>query len=176
MKRTAIIVILLFWGCVPRVSAQTSAETAGDILQVALPAVAYGMTFVYDDPQGRTQFYKSFFSTLGTTYALKLVVDKERPDGGKMSFPSGHTSSAFSGASFIQRRYGWKYGMPAYAAALFVGWSRIDSDAHYVEDVVAGAAIGIAFSAIFTTPFDTGIAIVPELGEDAFGVLVCVRF
>ena len=134
--------ILLFWGWIPRVSAETSAESVGDILQIALPAAAFGMTFGYDDPGGRTQFYKSFFSTLGTTYALKLMVDKERPDGGNMAFPSGHTSAAFSGASFIQRRYGWKYGVPAYAAAAYVGWSRIDADAHYVEDVVAGAAIG----------------------------------
>ena len=176
MNRAGIILILLFWGWIPRVSAETSAESVGDILQIALPAAAFGMTFGYDDPGGRTQFYKSFFSTLGTTYALKLMVDKERPDGGNMAFPSGHTSAAFSGASFIQRRYGWKYGVPAYAAAAYVGWSRIDADAHYVEDVVAGAAIGIAFTYIFTTPYDSAIAIVPELGSDAFGVAVCVRF
>ena len=88
------------------VMADAPSETAGDILQIALPALAYGMTFAYQDPEGRKQFYPSFLSTLGITYALKYGIHSERPNGGEHAFPSGHTAAAFSGASFIQRRYG----------------------------------------------------------------------
>jgi len=130
-------------------------ERTGDLLQVAVPLTGYAMTYGYDDEEGRLQFYKSFITVTGVTYALKFTIDKERPNGkGAQSFPSGHTSAAFSGASFIQKRYGWKYGTPAYLAASFVGWSRIDANRHYLEDVLAGAAIGIMSSYYFTTPFD----------------------
>jgi membrane-associated phospholipid phosphatase len=134
--------------------ASDGVETAGDVLQVALPVTALAATLSRDDTEGSLQFLKSFASTMGATYALKLTIDKERPDGGDMSFPSGHTSAAFSGASFLQRRYGWAYGLPAYAAASFVGWSRVDADRHHWEDVIAGAAIGIAGTYIFTRPWE----------------------
>ena len=67
------------------------------------------------------------------------------PNGGPRSFPSGHTSIAFSGAEFIRKEYGWRWAAAAYAAAGFVGWSRAwnRSQQHYVHDVLAGAALGI---------------------------------
>ncbi|MFH0781751.1 MAG: phosphatase PAP2 family protein [Pseudomonadota bacterium] len=151
-------------------------ETAGTVIQVIVPAVAYGMTFVYDDADGRLQFYESFAATLATTYALKLSINKERPNGGSMSFPSGHTSAAFSGASFIQKRYGWEYGVPAYLAASFVGWSRVESKEHYVEDVLAGAAIGIASTYIFTDSYKEKIAVTPFLGDKAAGLVLSGSF
>lgn len=44
-------------------------------------------------------------------------MSKDRPDdSGDDSFPSGHTDS-FMAATFIQQRYGWQYGLPAYVAA-----------------------------------------------------------
>jgi membrane-associated phospholipid phosphatase len=49
---------------------------------------------------------------------VKRTVDRERPDGGGLSFPSGHTS----GASYLHYRYGWKYGLPTYLAEAAVGW------------------------------------------------------
>lgn len=129
-------------------------ERTGDVFLVAIPMAGYAMTYGFDDERGRIQFYKSFITTIGTTYALKFGIDKKRPDGGNQSFPSGHASLAFSGASFIQKRYGWKYGVSAYMAASFVGWSRIDAKRHYLEDVLAGAAIGIMSSYFFVTPLD----------------------
>jgi hypothetical protein len=43
----------------------------------------------------------------------------------KKSFSSGHTSSAFAGASFIQRRYGFKQAIIPYGLAIATGASRI---------------------------------------------------
>lgn len=158
IKSSVIIFSIIYFIVLVGVAhADDSVETTGDVLQIVLPSVAYAMTFGYKDAEGRNRFYKSFLTTLSITYGLKLSVDKKRPNGGDMSFPSGHTSAAFSGASFIQRRYGWKFGLPAYLAASYVGWSRVESDNHFTEDVLAGALIGTASTYFFTKPYNPKI-------------------
>ena len=77
------------------------------------------------------------------TFALKYAVGRERPDGSdNLSFPSGHTSNAFAGATVIERHYGWKLGVPAYATATFIGFSRMAANRHHFSDVVGGALLG----------------------------------
>lgn len=171
-RRILLYLFICLFIVVPA-QANEDIEQAGDILQLVIPATAYGMTFGFDDQEGRTNFYKSFFTTLGITYVLKFTVDKERPNGNfQSSFPSGHTSAAFSGASFIQRRYGWNYGIPAYITASFVGWSRVESDNHYPEDVLAGAAIGIISTYYFTKPYNKGLHLVPISGRGMYGLVL----
>lgn len=132
-------------------------EKLGDVIQVLIPTTGWLTSIYIDDDEGTDQFYKSFFSTLGTTYTLKYTVNEERPDGSSnTSFPSGHTSASFQGASFIHFRYGFKYAIPAYLGATFVGYSRVYAKKHYTHDVVAGAIIGTSFSYYFTTPYKVG--------------------
>jgi membrane-associated phospholipid phosphatase len=133
--------------------ATDSIETAGDILQLVLPATAAGLTLGYRDPQGALEFGASAGVTLGVTYGLKYTVNETRPNGSPHSFPSAHTSISFSAAEFMRKRYGWEYGIPAYAAASFVAFSRVESNEHHPRDVIAGAGIGIASSFIFTKPY-----------------------
>ena len=64
-----------------------------------------------------------------------------------------HTSVSFTAATFIQRRYGWKWGVPAYVLSTYVGWSRVYGKKHDWWDVAAGAVIGAGSSLIFTRPF-----------------------
>jgi membrane-associated phospholipid phosphatase len=128
-------------------------ESAGDALQLALPAAAGGMTLWYRDWPGTLQFGASAGVTLGVTYLLKYTVNETRPNGGSQSFPSAHTSISFSAAEFMRKRYGWEYGIPAYAAASFVAYSRVEANEHHPRDVVAGAGIGIISSYIFTKPY-----------------------
>lgn len=115
------------------------------------------MTLLKKDYQGTKKLAFSYGTTLALTYTLKYAVDKQRPEGRYRfdSFPSGHTSSGFSGASFFQRRYGWKYGWPAYFLAAIVGVSRMEGPDGYhdIIDVLAGAAIGIGSTYLFTKPF-----------------------
>ena len=81
--------------------AKSNTEKIGDILQIAIPLAGYGTTLYLDDKEGQYQFYKSYGTTLATTYALKYTIRAERPNSdSEDSFPSGHTSSAFSGATF----------------------------------------------------------------------------
>jgi hypothetical protein len=53
----------------------------GDILQLAIPAVAWGSTFAYGDSEGRNQFYKSAAACLAITHGLKFAVGEQRPNG-----------------------------------------------------------------------------------------------
>ena len=130
-------------------------ETAGDILQVALPLAALGSTYVLDDKEGQVQFWKSYISSISLTYLLKYTVDKTRPNGHCCeSFPSGHTTAAFSGGMFIQKKYGLKYGIPSLLLASFVGYSRVYANKHYWEDVVVGASIGIMGNMLFTKKYN----------------------
>lgn len=129
-------------------------ETIGDVILVALPTTALGSTLVKEDYKGTLQLFEGMFTNVAITHGLKITVNKPRPDhSDNRSFPSGHTSISFQGASFIQRRYGWKYGIPAYALAGFAGYSRIHANKHDGWDVLAGAIIGIGSTYIFTTPY-----------------------
>jgi membrane-associated phospholipid phosphatase len=129
-------------------------EKTATVLQIMIPSIAYGTTRYFDDEEGQIQFYKSFGTNIGVTYGLKYGVKRERPNReDNYSFPSGHTSATFQSASFIHKRYGLKYALPAYIGATFVGWSRVYSEQHYTHDVVAGAVIGSGFSYYFTTPY-----------------------
>jgi membrane-associated phospholipid phosphatase len=154
--------------------AESGLETAGDILQIALPAASAGATWANGDGEGFVQFARSAAVTLGVTHLLKYAVDAERPNGGGHSFPSGHTSISFASAEFLRKRYGWGWGLPAYALAGVVGHSRVDSREHHTRDVVAGALIGVVSSWIFTEPRE---GLVVELTVDQGGgalMVACV--
>lgn len=152
-------------------------ERAGDIIAIAIPAIAYGSTHYMNDKEGRQQFYHGFAANLGATYALKSTIDKERPDGsGHDSFPSSHTSVAFQGAGFIHKRYGLEYSIPAYIGASFVGYSRVKADKHDVSDVLAGAALGIASSMYLTKSYNDQLYIAPSLSPDYYGLSVHYQF
>ncbi|WP_299492644.1 phosphatase PAP2 family protein [uncultured Shewanella sp.] len=152
-------------------------ERSGDIIHLLLPSATLSATFLYeDDHQGSLQLIKSVGVSRLSVEALKFSVDKMRPDGSSDdSFPSGHTADTFATATFIQQRYGWKWAIPAYAAASFVGYSRINSDQHYVEDVLAGAAIGILSAWYFTEPYQ-GIKITPIATGKYYGVNINYAF
>lgn len=101
-------------------------RTSGDVGAVLLPVAGLTAILIEKDWQGLKQGALAGITTLGVTYALKYAVKKERPDhSDNHSFPSMHTSVSFTAASFIQRRYGWKWGLPAYVVSTYVGWSRV---------------------------------------------------
>jgi len=77
--------------------------------------------------------------------ALKFTVRRERPDGSdNLSFPSGHSASAFATAGVLQHHYGWKAGVPASIVAAYVATARVHDNKHYLSDVIFGASMGIA--------------------------------
>jgi len=73
-------------------------EDTGDILQLALPAIAGLTTKIKKDWEGTNQFALSYGTGFIVTHSLKKIIRKERPEGRDLfdAFPSGHTTSAFS--------------------------------------------------------------------------------
>ena len=86
----------------------------------------------------------AFAANLALTQATKALVGRTRPNGeDDLSFPSGHTGTAFTGATLLHRMYGWKVGVPAYSAAALVALYRVEASEHFPADVLVGAALGI---------------------------------
>ncbi|MEH6406047.1 MAG: phosphatase PAP2 family protein [Leeuwenhoekiella sp.] len=130
-------------------------EHSGDVLAIAIPVSAFVTTLVLKDKKGSWQFAESAAINLAATYALKYTINKPRQDNnGHQGFPSGHTSTAFQGASFIHRRYGFIYSIPAYALAGFTAFSRLDAEKHDGYDILAGALVGIGSTLLFTSPYE----------------------
>ncbi len=150
-------------------------ETAGTVGEIAIPAVGLFMTYAHKDGEGAKELVESFGTAIAAMEALKYTVSEKRPDGSPHSFPSGHATSAFAGAGFIQMRYGWVYGIPAYLAASFVGYSRVESKNHYWDDVVAGAAIGVGSDLCFVLPYKD-VALTPVVGNGFYGIRIATGF
>lgn len=151
---TLLLVPVVARGEDPRSSSQKGIGYSTDVLAIGLPLTAIGYTLITKDWTGLKQGAFTAAATLGSTLILKHTIHKRRPDGSDShSFPSMHTSVSFASAAYLQRRYGWKWGIPAYAAACYVGWGRTYAKKHDWWDVVAGAALGAGSAYIFTRPF-----------------------
>ena len=152
-------------------------ENTGDVLVYMLPVAALSAALYKKDAEGTLQYGASLTTSLATTFALKYTIDAERPNGeNSRSFPSGHSSTAFVSATYLQMRYGYAYGVPAYALATFVAWSRVYSDHHYTRDVIAGSAIGIISAYIFTTAYEDTITVSPIADNGIYGISLNARF
>ncbi len=180
-KSTFTLALCCFLSCINPSYAfadSSTTEKAGTVLKYAIPAIAYGSTFYHDDEEGRYQFYESFAVNALATKGLKKAIDKDRPNGeDDDAFPSGHTSMAFQGASFIHQRYGLQSAIPAYIGATYVGYSRVQTDHHDLVDVLAGAGIGMLSSYTFTTSYKGNpITATPMVSADSFGLQVHYKF
>lgn len=122
-----------------------------DITQYAPAALVAGLkVFGYE---GRTKWGGMLVSDVfsvgimaGTVKGIKYIVNRQRPFGGDHSFPSGHTATSFMTATMLHKEYGWRspwFSIGGYTVAAVTGVSRIMNNAHWLSDVMAGAAIGI---------------------------------
>ena len=111
----------------------------------------------------------------GVTTTLKYTVDAQRPSGGDLSFPSGHSAVTAWGTGFLHRRYGWKWALGGYAATGYVMWARVENDHHRVGDVIAGAAIGFLSSVLFTGRYEIAgqpVEVTPMAGARTYGIRI----
>ncbi|OIQ18996.1 MAG: hypothetical protein BM556_06850 [Bacteriovorax sp. MedPE-SWde] len=133
------------------------------------------------------------------TRVMKMSFSRKRPSRGdgayefagfeasndNVSFPSGHTTTAFSFATVIAETYKDKSKLIpvlAYGAAAIGGWSRMHDNAHWASDVLVGALIGHltakkmmnnSFKAKRRNKYD--MSIYPVFGEDYVGVQLQFR-
>lgn len=124
-----------------------------DNFTMLVPAVAgYGMNLFgfkgkHDVVDATIIYATAYILCEATALAVKYSVYSPRPNlKNSHSFPSGHTATAFCGAELLRREY-WDVspwiGIGGYAVAAFTGFMRLYNNAHWLNDVLAGAGIGI---------------------------------
>lgn len=78
------------------------------------------------------------------TNGIKYTVGEKRPDSSaRNSFPSGHTATVFMGAELIRMEYSLGVAIGAYGVAFGTAFLRLYNERHWLNDVIAGAGIGI---------------------------------
>lgn len=120
-----------------------------DYLQY-LPAVTY-LTFDAIGIKGKHTFKErvaveatAYLAMTALTNIGKHTFREKRPDTEvRNSFPSGHTATAFTGAELMRIEYGLGLGIASYALATGVSFLRMYNGRHWLNDVIAGAGIGI---------------------------------
>jgi membrane-associated phospholipid phosphatase len=161
----------------PLTSTQKHIETLGTGVAIALPLTAAGITLYKHDTMGSAQLLAETILTVGTAYALKNIVREERPNGADFrSFPSGTTALSSSGSSFLWGRYGWEYGLPAFALSQFVSYSRIQARQHHWYDTLASSGIAAGYGYILTTPFKKRFGVDTQLSASAHGGFVSFSY
>lgn len=140
----------------------------------------------------RTILLAMSYATMGILVnSMKFTFKEKRPDSNaRNSFPSGHTATAFMGAEFLYKEYKdvspW-IGYAGYAVAAATGYLRIYNDRHYINDVIAGACIGVTsvklsywlYPKIFKKAKchkETVIAGLPYYSTTEWGLNMCVQF
>ncbi|WP_342332407.1 phosphatase PAP2 family protein [Pedobacter sp. FW305-3-2-15-E-R2A2] len=140
-----------------------------DVVNVGVPvALLAGGVIANDKEMRQNALYVASASAVNVlaTLFLKKVIKRPRPFNGMVkinavyqpshySFPSGHTSTAFTTATALSHAYPkWYVIAPAYLWAGSVSFSRLYLGVHYPTDVAAGALLGTgsAFSMGFIRP------------------------
>jgi len=120
--------------------------------------------------------------------SMKYSFKEKRPDSNtKNSFPSGHTATAFMGAEFLYQEYKETYSLIGYGIAAITGYLRIYNDRHWINDVVAGACIGLLSTKLSYWLYPkifkkrgkkTSLNIIglPNYSQERLGMNVCIVF
>lgn len=121
------------------------------------PGIAIAGFITHDNKLKKDALFMgaAFLATGIVTQSTKRIVDRKRPfetysfiitrddESGGLSFPSGHTSSAFCTATSLSLRYRkWYVIVPSCIFATSVAWARMYQGVHYPSDVLAGALVG----------------------------------
>ena len=120
---------------------------------------------------------------------LKTIVKKTRPDGLPYSFPSGHTTIAFTNATVLYNEFKDTSPVLAYSGYAFAtttGAFRMINNKHWLSDVLAGAGIGILVTELVYhfepfkkfNPFKNSknVSFYPQINEENYGFYVAYKF
>jgi membrane-associated phospholipid phosphatase len=155
--------------------------TATDVMTGVIPLGALWLTHVKDDAAGRKQYLWSMGTTLVVINSARLAFNDHawgtRPNGHPYGFPSGHLAFVGAGAAFLQERYGWAWGVPAWLATGYVAEVRVSDNHHRWRDVLVSAAFAQASAMYFATRYpDMTVRPLIDLGSGAGGVQLEYRF
>jgi membrane-associated phospholipid phosphatase len=124
-----------------------------DYTQFFGPAMVVGLKL--GGYEGRSDWPR-LLASAGMSYAImagfvngiKYTAKEMRPDGSTAnSWPSGHTATAFVGATLLHKEYGltrspW-WSVAGYGVATATGVMRVLNNRHWISDIMSGAGIGI---------------------------------
>ena len=124
-----------------------------DYTQFFGPAAVVGLKL--GGYEGRSDWPR-LLASAGMSYGLmalfvntiKHTAKEMRPDGSTAnSWPSGHTATAFVGATLLHKEYGltrspW-WSVAGYGVATATGVMRVLNNRHWISDVLSGAGLGI---------------------------------
>ncbi len=134
-------------------------ESIFDFITIFTLFILIGAAFLYEEKKKKwiLPLFISAFVTIIITISLKMIIARTRPDiaAGIMlndlfiySFPSLHTSLAFSALPILNRKFK-KIKWFWIVFAVVVGISRIYFNQHFFSDVVGGALLGYTVGDIF---------------------------
>ena len=169
----ATMSILTGSACAASGTVNKTIESAGTDVAIALPLVAGGISLMHDDWDGVAELSVSTVATVGIAYGLSHIVHEQRPDHSDFhSFPSDTAALGYASADYLWARYGWQYGVPAYAAAMFVGYSRVDAKKHHWYDVMASSAIafGVNYAIVTRYHANSRYSVYANADPDSIGV------
>jgi membrane-associated phospholipid phosphatase len=165
--------LVVLFSLLPGVAAEGSEESSADIATLLMPLGTYAIASFKNDDEGKSQFLRSTGMSLVLNSVARLAFNEtswgKRPNGKEYGFPSGHTAFVVSSAAFLQDRYGWQYGVPAYLLSGYVAYVRVDTEHHRWRDIIAGAALSFGVSKFYVTP-QHATQIAPVVGPDYLGM------
>jgi hypothetical protein len=152
----------------------------GDLtLQVPLALGWWAVSRAADSPRGAAagrDLLRAQISAISWTYAFKYAADRTRPNGDPRSLPSGHASATFATAMVLQDYYGWKVGLPVFAAAAYTAASRITVNKHWASDVAFGAVVGMVSGRVATRNLrNSRVSVSPMVVDGGGGILITRR-
>jgi hypothetical protein len=136
---------------VPMTPYKTTMQNLGTGFALGLPLLATGLTLARHDRAGSAELLVATVLSVGTAYALQNFVREDRPDHSSMhAFPALQTALAASSSSFILERYGWREGLPAFAASGFVSYALNQAKKENWYDTLASSAISAGYGLMIT--------------------------
>jgi hypothetical protein len=162
---------------VPMTGYKTKIADAGLGVAIALPLVATGITIFKHDRAGSAELLVGTVLSLATAYALNNTVREERPDDSSFhSFPAEETALAASSSSFLLERYGWRYGLPYFAASGFVSYSLTQARKEHWYDTLTSSAISAGYSLVVTRPLKSRYNITTRLSASPGGGFASIAY
>lgn len=148
-------------------------ELATDIITGVVPLTGLAVAYFTGDTEGQKQWLRNTVVNQVLITSLRVGFNEtslgERPNGHEYGFPSGHVAFVMSGATFLGERYGWKWGAPAYLAASYVAYTRVDEDKHHWRDVIASGALAYGVALLTVTP-EKATYLAPVIGPNFLGL------
>ena len=138
--------------------------------------------------QSKNLFISNVISSF-ITNRLKVIVGKTRPNGEVHSFPSGHTTIAFTNATVLYEEFKNSSPILAYSGYVFAtgtGGFRMINNKHFISDVMVGAGIGILVTKLVYhfepfknfNPFkdSKNTVVIPQINYGNYGIYISYSF